>query len=124
MLSSHAKAILRYMQSHDERFNTQKHYFTHIRQGIRLNKEEVKIALKKLIDKKLVLEIANKMPDQKARETFGNEYALTHKGILYKFTSRWTIISSFGVIAATISTIGGFTFAIFIFLQSLESAIP
>lgn len=111
------KAFLLYLQNHDKISQTTL-YPVQIANGLRIDYKEGLEIIDKLEAKKLL----EKVPLKKEMrwndglvEKF--EVKITFEGLLYQFPNKWTIIGSIGAILATISTIGGFTIAIFFYLQ-------
>ena len=105
-LSNEEKAILLYLQNYERQFpTTPNNEFNYIWQGAGLEKEDAKVPLKKLVDKKLITEKPSDKNTEEQRKLYGNIYRLTPKGLLYKFTSRWAILTSIGIAITTISAI-------------------
>jgi len=102
-LTKEEKAIIFHMQSNESKFATTDSYFVHLWQGAGLDEKSAKIALGKLIERKLITTKPNKMPKEENCKIFGELYRLTFEGLLYKFTNRWTILTAIGITITTIS---------------------
>jgi len=113
-LSKEEKSILLYLQNYVRQFpNTPTNEFNYIWQGAGLDKIDAKNALKKLVEKKLITKKPSDKKTEEQRELFGNVYRITPSGFLYKFTSRWSILTAIGMTITTISAIIVTTIALY-----------
>ena len=105
-LSEDEKAVLLYQQNYEKQYPSTPHnVLNFIWQGTSLEKHDAKIALKKLIIKKMITEKPNPKKTEGLGESFDYIYKLTLKGYLYQFTNRWLILTAIGITITTFSVL-------------------
>ena len=113
VLTNNEKGLLIYLQKNAKAYaSTPTQEFNYLWQGAGLTKIDAQIALDKLVKKKMMTVTPSNKKTAEQRELFGNIYRLTPKGSLYKFSSRWSILTSIGITITTIASVIAATFTI------------